>query len=248
MIYVTTTATLREEMRDSTYFSFFEKMLKKYRHNLKLVINIDPVGPGDVDRVKNIAESYFPNSVIINTPPIANFSRAFIWTWQQVNIDSCAYVLNLEDDWELTQYIDILDMMDILSQSPTLASLRIPAFRSTENNMKNWTKFFPWNGRYFECPTDMKQDVGFCGHPSFIKAEFVKNTSDLLIPTINPEKQFHGDNPKLVAEVLKWNYGVYGFPNKDSYIRDMGRDWMVRNGLRKSGNKAWFTCWEKYNG
>ena len=70
--------------------------------------------------------------------------------------------------------------------------------------MKNWDKHFPWNGYrgYFECPDELRQGVGFCGHPSLIKMEYVKNCAPHIIPEVNPEKQFHGGNGELLDEVV----------------------------------------------
>ena len=53
------------------------------------------------------------------------------------------------------------------------------------------------------------------------------------------------DRDRLIKEVLKWRYGVYGGRAQPASVRDIGRDWMVENGLRKAGSKAWFTTWEE---
>ena len=135
--------------------------------------------------------------------------------------------------------------MGMLSSHPDLALLRLPQFRSTETEMKNWDRVYPWNGAYFECPEEMKQAVGFCGHPSLIKGDYVKLCREHLLTDRNPEKQFHGGNDKLVDEALRWKYGVYGQPNQSNYIRDLGREWAVNNGWKKKGNKAHFVEWEK---
>jgi len=136
-------------------------------------------------------------------------------------------------------------MIEILNDEKDLALLRLPQFKSTEDKMKNWDKFFPWNGKYFECPDELRKVVGFCGHPSLIKGEFIKKCAPLLNMELNPEKQFHGDNQPLVDEVMKWRYGVFSKPNHPAYIKDLGREWMLKNDLKKKGDKAWFTEWEK---
>jgi len=64
----------------------------------------------------------------------------------------------------------------------------------------------------------------------------------------NPEKQFHHNNTKVVGEVLKWRYGVYGEPSLPPFIRDLGRRWMIDKGFKKQGNKAFFMTWEKTGG
>ena len=151
----------------------------------------------------------------------------------------------LEDDWQLIKNIDIEKIQNILNSEPNLALLRLPMFQSTESQMKNWNKFFPWNGQYFECPEDQRGSVGFCGHPSFIKMKFIKNCLPLIDDTLNPEKQFHRRGSKLLDEVIEWCYGVYADQNSSPTIKDIGRPWINENGWQKSGNRAHFTEWEQ---
>ena len=40
-------------------------------------------------------------------------------------------------------------------------------------------------------------------------------------------------------------YGVYIKQNSAPMVKDIGRDWMIKSGYRKAGNKAWFDQWEK---
>jgi hypothetical protein len=239
-VEVTITATNRINILYKTISSFMENLL--FRCDVEAIANIDNVGEkGSKEALAKTVELFMPVKMTRRSFK-PNFSEAFAFCWNSVEAD---WVFHLEDDWELLERVEIREMIEILKEEKDLALLRLPQFRSTEDKMKNWDKFFPWNGKYFECPDDLRQAVGFCGHPSLIKGEFVKKCAPLLDPTMNPEKQFHGDNPKLVEEVMKWRYGVFGKPNSPAYIRDLGRQWMVDNGLRKKGNKAWFTEWEK---
>ena len=239
-IQVTITATNRKNVFYKTLSSFMENLL--FRCDVEALINVDAIGEsGSPETILKIVELFMPIKLSRRSLE-PNFSEAFAFCWQSVEAD---WVLHLEDDWELTEPVEIREMIEILEEEKDLALLRLPQFRSTEKRMKNWDKFFPWNGKYFECPTDLRKGVGFCGHPSLIKGEFVKKCALLLDTTINPEKQFHGDNQRLVEEVLKWRYGVFGKPNSAPYIKDLGREWMVKNDFRKKGNKAWFTVWEK---
>lgn len=240
VIDVTITACRRRELLFKTLNSFLENAL--WKHDFRIIINVDPVGVEE-DSYKSVELCYwFASPVVARCSTESNFSDAFKWCWDQVRAD---WVLHLEDDWELLVRIDLEEMAYILEKFKDLALLRLPQFKSTDREMKNWDRMFPWNGYYFECPEEMKQGVGFCGHPSLIKGDYVKFCRKHLLTDRNPEKQFHGGNDKLVDEVLRWKYGVYGKPNRPNYIRDMGREWAVKNQWKKKGNKAHFMEWEK---
>lgn len=224
------------------------RTLESFKLNLigdlpcRVIINIDPVGlDEDPYLCLDICRLYFDN-VCHRIQPVPNFSDAFKWVWSMVKDD---FVLHLEDDWELIRKVDLKDMFRILQSEPDLALLRLPQFKSGADTMKNWDKIYPYNGTYFECPKELKMEVGFCGHPSIIKKTFIKNTGPYIDTSINPEKQFHHGPKEIMAEIPKWRYGVYAKPNEPNAIADLGRRWMVENKLRKRGNKAWFTQWEK---
>ena len=113
-----------------------------------------------------------------------------------------------------------------------------------EYGMKNWKYFYPFNGEFFECPKHLRREVGFCGHPSLIRGEFVQNIAPYLDQEKNPEKQFHHGRPELMQEIDCWRYGVFAEPNQPPAIRDIGRKWMIQNKFKKAGSKAFFTQWE----
>jgi hypothetical protein len=235
-IDVTITATLRPEILLKTVDSFMHNLLSE--QDCKCILNIDPVGWSKPQDIYDICRDYFPK-VVLREARTPNFGAAFKWCWEQV---SAPWVLHLEDDWELKREIDIHDMVKIIL-THNLALLRLPQFKSGEREMKNWNKFFPWNGVYYECPD--KIGLGFCGHPSLIRWSFVNNTVHHLNENKNPEKQFHVKTGPIAEEVQKWNFGVYGKPGWGLVIQDLGRKWMVKNGWRKKGSKAFFLEWER---
>ena len=238
---ITITACRRPEILTKTLTSFYFNMLLK-NYDCEVSINIDPVGTGTESKTLDACALFFPDFGC-RAPEEPNFSKAFKWVWQhRMGAD---YVLHLEDDWELLKKVDLMDMVDILENNPKLALLRLPQFKADGDRMKNWNKFFPWNGEYFECPEELKMSVGFCGHPSLIKREFIENTVNFIDTTKNPEKQFHRGPKEIMEEVAKWSYGVYGTPKQSAMIRDIGRRWMVENKWKKKGSKAYFMEWEK---
>jgi len=237
---ITITACKRPEILATTLYSFVSKML--IGHECRAVINVDPVGTGNSIDTVEACKAVFPNT-IYRLAEEANFSEGFKWVWQ--NKGDAEFVLHLEDDWELLKEVDVNHMVNILRGHPKLALLRLPQFRADGDKMKNWNKFFPWNGTYFECPEELKMSVGFCGHPSLIKKEFIENTVNYIDITKNPEKQFHRGPFEIMKEIAKWSFGVYGTPEQSAMIRDIGRKWMIKNKWKKKGSKAYFMEWER---
>lgn len=238
MLDITMTATKRPAVLDVTLGSFKRHLFRDT--DCCLILNIDPVGLSiPASAVSLVAGQYF-NHRIEKVPSTASFPAAFHWAWFQAKND---FVFNLEDDWELLRPVDLDDMIKVMERNHDLAVLRLPWKPLGETASKNWKYFFPWNGNFFECPARLKRSIGFCGHPSLIRGDFVRATVRHLNTEKNPEKQFHY-NSKVVAEVDKWRFGVYGFPGQPAAIRDIGRRWMVGAGLQKAGSKAFFTTWE----
>ncbi len=246
-IAVTTTAVLRPEILERTFESFNNFLDGKNNPNIHLFLNIDNIGGTINDREKIIflCQKYFQNFTL-NQPVAPNFSKAFKWCWEQVD-NSFDYVFNLEDDWELTdQNLRIETLIEKMEQAPTMANLRLSykIVDTVELKLKQWNKFFSYNiDGFFECPERHIKNCGFCGHPSLFRAEFVRNVAKYINTKINPEKQFHHLNDKIIEEVLKWRWGAYvsDINSKIPLIKDIGRDWIKDSGLRKKGVKAFFT-------
>jgi len=242
---ITMTATCRPEVIVRTLESFLDNV--EYNGRYRLIINIDPIGTSCQAETLDFVTTVFDpkqHQVMPFLPSQANFPNAFIRVWKAVE---APFVFHLEDDWEIVSKIDMSEMLSIMERHQDLAILRLPFRPTSDTYSKNWRFFFPWNGEFFECPAEHKLEVGFCGHPSLIRGEFVKNTVVWLSSNSNPEKQFHHGHPQLMEEVLRWRYGVYAKPLSPPTVRDIGREWMVKHGFRKKGNKAFFTVWEQFN-
>lgn len=244
MIEILMTATRRPEIVERTLESFVKNFFGRSLVP-EIIINIDPVGPGTTEDVISVVKRYCDIKALI-TPRTANFSRAFKRVW---SLCESLYCLWLEDDWELKLQIDINDMLNILVNNPYLATLRLPWVRTERTYMKNWKYKFPLTivegGRIFKCPDELKREIGFCGHPSLINGSFIRQCAPFIDPGLNPEKQFHVKSSVLMDIVDNWSYGVYAKPNQPAAVEDIGRRWMVEQGLKKKGNKAWFQEWEE---
>jgi len=242
---ITMTATIRPDILFQTLESF-ERNLFIDLHQYKIAINIDPVGIGIAKDVKDVVFHFFgKKNCYIRTPSRASFPEAFKWVWscieEEPDID---YVFNLEDDWKLLREHSLFSMMSRLEIEPDLALLRLPMFHANEKDMKNWNKFYPYNGKYYECPEELTLVTGFCGHPSLIRSKFVWDTATNIDTNINPEKQFHTTNVPVLDIVSKYRYGVVGVPGTGPLIKDIGREWLAGTNWQKKGNKAWFVEWE----
>jgi hypothetical protein len=240
MIDITMTATLRPEIIRRTLSSFRRNLFNEL--GARLIVNVDPVGPGSVEDTIGALFRYFTVKAF-RKPDEPSFPKAFKWAWLTADAE---YVFHLEDDWLLTRPVDIWKLISIL-QAPTIAAVRLPAFAAGPETMKNWNKLFRWTGRYYE-PPEGEEWLGFCGHPTLFKGEFVRRCAPLIDDTLNPEKQFHSGNPALNEEFRKWKYVVYGEPADPPtppLVLDLGRPWMEQVGFKKAGNKAFFTQWER---
>lgn len=242
MIDITMTACKRLELIKKTISSFFDNFIGLAAEDLRLIINIDPVGKFDhLSKYIEFLSKYFDN-MTLNMPSKYSFPTAFKWVWEQTD---APYILHLEDDWEMAEEVSLHEMLALLKKYDDLMILRLPAFKSTKEHMKNWNKFYPWNGEFFECPENEKGGLAFCGHPSLIKKKFVHFVTPRLDPNRNPEKQIKGRNPAFVNFIPRYRYGVYAKQNSPAVIKDIGRKWMVENGFKKKDSKAFFTEWER---
>ena len=133
-----------------------------------------------------------------------------------------------------------------MQKFPNLQIMRLNSFASGQTMTKNWNKFIPWNGIFFEIPPNERGLLGFTGHPSLIRQSFIDEVAPKLNPERNPEKQIKGKNPAFKHLFQDPNrYGVWGVRGKGPVVRDIGRQWMIINGYRKKGSKAWFTEYVK---
>ncbi len=248
-IAITMTATRRRDILYKTLKSFQEYFLGPYTNiRYKYVVNVDPVGPSTIEEIKVMLAELVPYTLDITCPDTASFPRAFRRVWTKVLETNADLVFHLEDDWELLRHISLPDMLYTFLSYPDLAILRLSAFRSGPTSMKIWNRWTEYNGDFFQISDAERGLLGFAGHPSLIRREFVELATKVLDGKSNPEKQLKGRNPVLKPYFGSHIFGVYNTPDSPALIRDLGRKWMIKNGYRKVGSKAHFTNWEKQEG
>ena len=255
IINITMTAIRRPELHERVLKSFCEKMfypaMEKDR-TLKLypIMHIDPIGCKNwiSEDSYDILKKYFIRNItyIESNNRTAHFGYSFKEVWQESKNNMADFTFHLEDDWELLKPVDLLNLIRIMQKFPHLQIMRLNMFSSGNLVTKNWNKFIPWNGVFFEVTPPDRGLLGFTGHPSLIRQSFVNEVAPKLNPDSNPEKQIKGKNPKFKRLFqYPYTYGVWGERGKGPIVRDIGREWMIKNGYRKKGSKAYFTEYVK---
>ena len=215
---VVTTATIRPEVLNITFLSFFNKFLYQFS-KLRLIINIDPIGNNEdgVNSVLKICRQYFKD-IVYRNPDKPSFSKAVHWGWQQVKTD---YFLHLEDDWLLRKQIDYTKVINYLNTDQEIASI---TFDLCVN----------------------KQDVfrkGLALRPSIYRREFISQILPLFDDEADPEKQW---KIYLKNDVLKqWKFRNYGNLGDGRFVIDIGKKWRKLRNYKKLRVGAKNTIWGK---
>lgn len=233
-------ATRRPDLLRRTLSSFSEKILDHFEVG-NFYANIDPAF-GDENELrlcKEIIRKRFPHASI-NTPSSPSFGKAVQLTWSQTTSDA---FLHLEDDWIANTEIEPTTIERVFQE-------REVAQISLNNVHKHWNfkkkgsyhtgrksiKIFGLNirhGERFPC---------FTTSPSFVRGDFGRNASRLIIPELDPEKQFYNDT-NLALQRYAANYRNYILQMGPEFmITDIGRDWRDQRGISKlieDGKSVW---------
>ena len=119
-IDVVTTAIRRPEILELAYRSYFNGGIRGLPQ-VRVILNIDPIGTGDVNEIIEIASRY-ASEVVVRQPDESNFAAAINWAWSHVKSE---YFLHLEDDWLLSRPIDFCDWMGSLQGEAYLQAVLI---------------------------------------------------------------------------------------------------------------------------
>jgi len=252
-IDIATTATLRPELLVKTFRSFWRNLFGYSRHSFYLYINVDPVGftEDKIDTeyrfldIEDICRNYFGDRYTMFTPQEAHFPSAVRRCWTMPT-GFARFVFNLEEDWELQYPLDFDTMVEVMGHNPDVAHLRLSIFKSTQESCKNWSKFFIWNGEFFECPIAERGGIGWCGHPSLNRVELIQDAVKNIDFTKNPEKQMKAHYNWFKKWSTNYRFGSFQPQNSPASIKDIGREWMIKNKWKKKEkNKEWFTTWKR---
>lgn len=119
-IDVVTTAIRRPEILELAYRSYFNGGIRGLPQ-IRIILNIDPIGTGDTDAIIAIASQY-ASEVVVRQSDESNFAAAINWAWSHVESE---YFLHLEDDWLLSRPVDFCDWIGSLEGSAYLQAVLI---------------------------------------------------------------------------------------------------------------------------
>lgn len=111
-IDVVTTAIRRPEIFKFALRGYFGGGLRNLP-KVRLILNIDPIGNGDIRKMVDMAREYV-DEVVVRVSPESNFAAAVNWAWSQVETE---YFLHLEDDWLFRRPIDFDLWLDNLTKA-----------------------------------------------------------------------------------------------------------------------------------
>ena len=204
----TTTACNRPEILEQTYHSFSKKLKNVDFTKSTLYINIDPSPSKDnISEVINVARKYFGN-VIYNIPNEPNFAQAILWCFQQVKGE---YFFHLEDDWILLREVNIHNMVHVL-QSPNVSQCIL--------NKKNIN------------PKEIYEPAFI---PSLFMTKIVKVYLQFMNNESNPEAQMKNIFRSNVFQIQ--TYKSKFFAPHIELSRDIGREWLKSNGIKRDYDK-----------
>jgi len=207
----------------------FKRMIVSLRKNISgirlsdcsLFLNVDP-SPGEPSDGPGAEAVFSLSSVFRNTfsrfAGDANFAAAVRWCLGQSAAD---YVFHLEDDWLFEKPFDIADMIEAMeSHDVDVVNLRA----------------YMWPA----------SDRRICLSPGLWRGDAARLVASRLTDDANPEKQLRpiaDDNPDGGR-----HKGLAGirFPLDTHHIviRDIGRKWMQREGVKKDEDSPHWNCWE----
>jgi len=250
---ITMTATLRPELLERTLDSFYNNLFGVNIYKARLIINIDYVGGTDAidnrrrfEDINDIIKDYSWRGVKKRVGFKPFFPTAFLWCMYEIETP---IFFQLEEDWELRAEINLEDMFYMFDKYENLAHLRLSMFgcNTKTKELKNWTRWLPYNGDFFEIVED-KFQLGWCGHPGLNRSDFMHQCLQHINPTKNPEKQLKGFRYEYPLNhiIPKYRFGSYHPVDRPKpAVFDIGRRWMQKNNWQKQGIKAFFTNWER---
>jgi hypothetical protein len=179
-----------------------------------LYLNVDPFPVEGDAGAVELAAREFFGNVVVNTPDHACFPAAVKWCWSQPGGE---YLFNLEDDWNLERPISIDDMIAPLLSDPGLSCVNIRVY-----------------------PHD---DARLCLAPGLWRTDHAKAIAEKMRTDCNPEMQLRPMSSSNPHGGIHKGYRGMQMPGPRA-LKDMGRPWMLRNGLVRAKERH-FIRWEQ---
>lgn len=240
-IDVTLVAGRRPHLLSQTLASFSDRLFRHFAVR-RFIANIDPIWgvAADADRCEAAIRSHFPDADVTR-PATPGFGRAVKSVWGRT---SDLPVLHLEDDWIALHDITPGHVFPVLTPDVGQVALAQGPRRPSDADVVMRTE----KTKLFGATLRRKAVNGYGTSPRFLAAGLARRYSDLLDPSLDPEKQIlHGLNRRFshVQKQLKcrmiWRDG------SEPFICDTGRDWRAASGVAKTykdGVVRWETAHE----
>lgn len=223
MIDICTTATLRPELLEQTFKSFF-KYLFPLNEELNLIIHVDLIGPGNITEIIDVIKNYFGEYFHIRVSSQPNFCSAVKWCW---NFSENEFLFHLEDDWICTGPHNWDVLMKLMKFHPNLGAIRL-------NKKQNWD----WPIKIEEAQYDLIEEPLLKLSPTLYRGELCRALAPLLNENKDPEEQMRVTDltPAMKKIARKYIYSHLGMHNRNVFIKDIGIEWRKQHNLRKIGN------------
>lgn len=211
----TCTATRRPELFEETLATFAANLRGVEFDASLLYLNVDPVPEArPAARMYAIACKFF-RSCVVNHPPRANFAAAVKWCFSK---PVSREFFHLEDDWLLSAPIDVREMKALLDEDSNRSVINLRAYGH--------------------------DDERICLAPGLWRACHASHIGERLRLDANPERQLRKRVPSNPYGGAHEGFIGVQFPRdrRATVLKDIGRDWMRRNHLRRDGD-ARFTTW-----
>ncbi len=204
--------------------------------NLRLLVNIDPVGEGTADDTEKVCQQYFQHR-LVRRPAKPSLNEALKWLWRQAQTD---IVLHWEDDHVAERPINLPAMLDVFSVQSNLAYLQLPRISFTDLIDSQLLQHQRWQDEMYRRCGQYRMSL----QCSLIRRAFIAKAADMIHLRCDPEIQFHTKNTELQAWTDKWEYATWVKPGDSRAVRHIRK--------RRRPNAAWQkmqsnrgTIWER---
>jgi len=247
------TATIRPEILERTFATFWQNMFSQYDYDYKLIINIDPIGDSKYlsEDILDIAGSYF-SSIVYNCPDVCSFPKAVKWVWSKSTSD---YVFHLEDMWLSLAHINLDHFIHIIDNYPRIGCINLYKYVLSDGSPE--PNFYRYKSNKDKRLFLQIRDPLLS--PGLHRGQCVRNFSKAMNNSDNPELQIWGDKKipndgrgsiRMKRCLDGWDYTIYAGNWKLPFWKcatpvvnmSQGRVWKQKNGFFK---RTHFTPWEK---
>lgn len=243
---VTIPAVLRPDVLDAALASCVYHLWGGRTDGLRLIINIDPVGPGSRDEVTAVCRRYFPGRLKYRFTEQGSLNEALRWLWFHVKSDVFFYT---EDDVHILRDVDWQHFQKCFAAHPEMASLQLP-----QHDMPALQDFEEHGVRQVYIGDGVFRRGGqykVSLQPRLLRRDFAARAAALIHNEHDPEIQFHKSNPVLTAWAAAHEFGTYAVPGQAKIVKDSGVASRLNSGSAKmvwKGQTKWvpMKLWDLY--